>query len=118
MTEKAVGYSLLVAGIAVIVFAAANAFLVFTNRMEPIAFIAQETSALKFNLGVPSDQGIGKSIQLPVEVAQILPLYRLINGIIHLLFLGFIAGVGHKIASLGIQMLRPIVVRAKGEKAA
>lgn len=116
MTERAVGYSLLTIGVAIIVFAAVNVFLVFTNRMEPIQFISQETSALKFNLGVPSDQGPGKTVQLPIEVAQILPLYRLINGVIHVVFLGFIAGIGHKIASLGVQLVRPIVVKAKSDK--
>lgn len=109
MNEKVVGYILLGVGIFIIAGSAISAVLVFSGSSEPIQFISQ-TKPLSLNLSIPTETG--SSAEVPVSFGD-LPLFRVVNAGLHLVLLGFLVSVGAKIATLGTNLIRPIVVKAK-----
>ncbi len=113
MSEKIVGYCLLVVGIVVIIFAAMNVFMVFTGKALPVQLFSFQGVSLDFSqsLGLPKTTGTA-----PVELLSARDLNQMSNLGAQLLLMGFLAGVGEKLASLGVQLIRPIVVKSKEEK--
>ncbi|MCL4389907.1 MAG: hypothetical protein M1484_01415 [Patescibacteria group bacterium] len=102
MIEKITGYSLLAVGIAAIVFAAFNVYFVFTKQALPIQVFNFPAVSMEL---VPGTK--------PVELVSADMLNQSSNLLAHLLLMGFIASIGQKLASLGVQLLRPIVVKVK-----
>lgn len=105
MTEKIVGYVLLIVGLISIVFSAMNVFFVFTGQAQPGEL---------FNFS-PVSVALAPGTK-PVELVSARELNQTTNLTFHLLLMGFLAGAGQKIASLGVQLIRPIVVKLKEEK--
>lgn len=102
MTEKVVGYTLLVVGLIVIVFAAVNIFAVFTGKAEPVQLFNFAPVAVAL---VPGTK--------PLELFSAHDLNQTANLGAQLLLMGFLAGIGQKLASLGVQLVRPIVIKTK-----
>lgn len=105
MSEKIIGYTLLVCGIAIILFSAFNVYFVFTGQAQPIHLFNFPAVSLAV---VPGAK--------PVELVSADMLNQTSNVFAHLFLMGFLASIGEKLASLGIQLLRPIVVKSKEEK--
>jgi hypothetical protein len=107
MTEKITGYCLLAFGVFLILGSALSVYRVFTNQTKPLAVFNFEPISL--DLGQP---------QIPKT--QIVPAAMLndtANLAAHLFLMGFIASVGQKLASLGVQLLRPIEIKlSEGQK--
>lgn len=108
MNEKVLGYILLITGIAVIFFAGFNVYMVFTKQMLPIQLfsfpsVGLDAAAL---LDAKAPPGGPKVEILPANV-----LNETSNIFAHMFLMGFMATLGHKIASLGTQLVRPIVVK-------
>jgi len=113
MQEKVLGYFFLFLGIGIIFFAALRVYVVYTTKAEPIQLIDAQSN-LGFNLSVPS--GIaGQNITVPVQMGQLQPMITVINNFVYLIFMGFFASIGFKIAMLGVNLVRPIVIKAKPE---
>lgn len=113
MNEKVSGYSLLISGLLIMVFCVINIVMVFTNRAKPFSV---------FN--IPSSNFGGNSIPLNINTNQsapqpkidILPpevLNKSLNLTTHFFLMSFILGFGYKLASLGIQLIRPINVKLR-----
>ena len=102
MSEKIVGYSLLICGIAIILFSAFNVVFVFTKQAQPIQLFNFPPVALSV---VPGTK--------PTELVSADLINQSSNIFAHLMLMGFIASVGEKLASLGVQLVRPIVVKSK-----
>jgi hypothetical protein len=137
MAEKAVGYVLLLAGIATIIFAALSVYFVFTKRQEPIQlfnFRGISINADQLNGSVqdidtgslpPEQAAIVEQILKPQKKSEptkieIMPadiLNDTSNVFAHIIFMGFIASLGYKVANLGTNLLRPVVVKLKEDKA-
>lgn len=120
MSEKMIGYSLLVIGILIICFTGFSVYTVFTKQAEPVQL---------FNF-----QGIGINVSqivsgsLPSEISQFVAknkepqtteiisadmLNVSSNFIAHYILMGFLASIGFKLATLGTMLVRPIVVKLK-----
>jgi hypothetical protein len=119
MTEKIIGYILLALGIIIILSAGVSVFSVLTRSSKPIQFIP--AAAVTSEASVPKTQTIqGVEVQMPSinEMVGISAdsLVFITNLTIHLFLMGFIVNVGFKVASLGVQLVRPIIVdlKAKG----
>ena len=102
MTEKIVGYTLLGIGILGIIFTAGSVFMVFTGKILPIQLF--NLPAITFSLA-PGTK--------PVELMTADAINQTSNIAAHLFLMGFLAGAGQKLASLGVQLVRPIVIKAK-----
>lgn len=105
MTEKVIGYSLLAVGVLVIVLTAVNVFFVFTGRMQPIQLF--NLPAMTFSLA-PGTK--------PVELMTADAINQTSNLAINLFLMGFLASAGQKLASLGVQLVRPIIIKSRDDK--
>lgn len=110
MNEKVIGYILLSVGVLIIVGTAISAILVFTGNASPIQLISQNTP-LSLNLSIPIGE-TGASAKVPVNLGD-LPFFKIINSGLHLVLMGFLASIGAKIATIGTNLIRPIVIQAK-----
>lgn len=122
MTSKILGYLLIILGIGIILATVLDGYLTLTKHKDYIHF---------FNFqGISLDMGAALSNSLPPEIGQLLqqagPLKQeiipaeMVNGptniFIYLLFLGFFAMCGARIASIGTTLTRPVIVNLKEEK--
>lgn len=105
MTEKITGYSLLAIGLLLIVVAAFSVFIVFTGGAKPVQLFAMQGIAINLGPQLPSN-----------EILPAAMLNDTSNLFAHLVLMGFLASIGQKFASLGIQLLRPIVVKLNEQK--
>lgn len=107
MTEKIIGYILLVAGVLMIVVPVFNVYSVYTGKAQPI-----EPLKLK---GVSLDLSSATGGQIPAspELLSSEQLNEPLNLVSHLLLMGFIASAGFRIAKLGTMLVRPIKVALK-----
>lgn len=99
MSEKLTGYILLFLGLLVIVYSAISIFMVFTKKAQPIQLFT----------------GPGISVSLPntkpTELVPAATLNDISNISAHYLLMSFLLGVGFKLGTLGVQLLRPIEVK-------
>lgn len=121
MGEKVTGYSLLVIGILTILLSVFSVYMVFTKKQKPVDLFTLPGISIDLSNLAGSD--------LPPEAAQLKGPEALktdlvqpdiinapLNLFAHLIFMGFVANIGFKISSLGVQMLRPIKVNLREEK--
>lgn len=123
MSEKLIGHLLLWIGIAIMIISLINIFLVFTGRLKPITVI-NLTSISK----VAPSGGIDITTMFPnmaeeqreqiKAMGNINPVAgfssEMMNEIIsfstHFLLLTMFMGFGHKLASLGTNLLKPVAI--------
>ena len=130
-SEKLTGYTLLAVGVLTIIYAAFSVYQVFTKRVDPINL---------FNfpaISIDTSQIISSQISqdsLPPELAQMLAksatqqasasakpteilsadmINQTSNVFAHLFLMGFVASIGHKLAGLGVMLLRPVEVKVR-----
>lgn len=118
MSEKIIGYTLLSSGIAIILFSAFNVVFVFTKQAQPVQLF--NFPAITFDMSQSLTAGLPpqlaqavKTSSKPTELISAEMLNQTSNIFAHLLLMGFLAGIGQKLASLGVQLVRPIVVKSK-----
>lgn len=113
MTEKIIGYSLLAIGILIIVFSALNIVFVFTGKALPVQLFNFPAISLDMgqSLGLPKAVGVQ-----PTELISANILNQTSNLFIHLFLMGFLVSVGQKLASLGVELLRPVIIKIKGRE--
>lgn len=127
MTEKIIGYVLLIIGVVIIIFSAISVWGVFTKKTQPVQLFNFE--GISLDVGGIVQQNLSQS--LPPEAAGLLKQQAssqpteiippdLINDssniFAHLILMGFIASIGFKIASLGVMLVRPVVVKLKAKE--
>ena len=120
MTDRVIGYVLLVSGILIILASALSVITVFTGRAEPIQIFQFGSIGLNASdlIGgdLPQEQvAIAKQMTegQKMELISADLINDTSNVLAHLFLMGFISTVGFKIASLGTMMVRPIVVKLK-----
>lgn len=113
MSEKIIGYTLLACGILVILFCAFNVYFVFTKQAQPIQLF--NFPAVSFDIG--QSLGVPTAATKPTELVSADMLNQTSNIFAHLFLMGFLASIGEKLAALGVNLVRPIVIKAKEEKA-
>lgn len=121
MSEKVIGYILLASGVMVIIFSVISVWSVFTKQSRPVQLFTLK--------GVSLDVSQMMSSSLPPEFANFMQgnqpvtqeivsaemLNETSNLFAHLLFMGFLASAGAKLATIGTQLVRPINVKLKTE---
>lgn len=120
MNEKVAGYVLLVTGVVVMLVAGLSVYMVFTKRAEPVqlftgAGISLDLSSLGGNLNALNNAGVNnpKSQTKPADIIPAALLNDTSNLFAHVFLMSFLASIGFKLATLGVQMLRPIVIKLK-----
>jgi hypothetical protein len=123
-SDRAVGYVLFALGILLIIYSAFNVYQVFTRGFEPVSLFDFQSIGIDASSLIGSDlppeqrellKQSGGSSNLEIIPAQM--INQTSNVFAHIILMGFLASVGYKIASLGIMMLRPIVVKLSGKLA-
>ncbi len=102
MSEKVLGYILIAVGVMVIIFSLFAGWMVFSGKSSP----PQIFNSAGISLSLPP---IGQKTELLSADLVNRPL----NMTLYLLFLGFVASGGAKVASIGAQLVRVIKVDLK-----
>ena len=114
MTEKIIGYVLFCIGLLVIIFSTYAGYQVFTKQAQPIDVFHFPNITMDVTQALTS--GLPKELtqNLPPQRQEIIPAEMInqpMNFFTYLIFMGFMASTGAKLAGLGIQLIRPIVVK-------
>ncbi|MCX7927394.1 MAG: hypothetical protein N2606_04585 [Candidatus Omnitrophica bacterium] len=104
-TEKFVGYCLLILGLFIIIFSAYQVYIVFVGIANPPRVMNFEDITMQ----LPNIQG-------KVEIFASDILNKIGNLILWYLVMFFMVSCGHKIANLGIFLLRQIKVSVKAKE--
>lgn len=105
---------MLISGVAGMLLAAASVFMVFTQRAKPVQLFNMSSFSLDLSqLSGYSYPGDSQPASSSVELFSASDMNNIANLSIHFILMGFLVSVGYKIASLGIQMLRPIEVQLR-----
>lgn len=122
MSERITGYSLIALGIVIIFFSLVFAWQVFSGKSQAPQIFNFE--GIGFDLtqlmggNLPPQQAALLKQQLGENKAEVISpdlLNKPLNLTAYLLFMGFVASVGAKIAGIGTQLVRPIKVDLKEE---
>lgn len=133
MNEKTIGYTLLFTGIGIMLFAAAEILLVFTNQVKPLAmfnsFLTQDSKASSENMNelltqLQEKNSSGSNVDniLPALLSStnsIIPpqvIDQTLNLTVYFFLMSFLLGFGYKIATLGVQLVRPVYVKLKAKE--
>ncbi len=122
MNEKILGYLLLAAGVFVMLFSVGYVWLVFTNKVQPIEVIKAKSvkfdvsQALTGNSTNPLSKlpGFGSSNSSSgIELFSGEDMSKTINLSITFFLMTFVMLFGFRLSSLGVMLMRPIVVKVK-----
>ncbi len=126
MSEKILGYILLVLGLMIMVGSAFSVYQVFTKKTKPVQLfnfsgINIDSAVLQPDLpnNIPAEfQQLANRPDLnkPLEIVPPELLNDSSNIFAHLIFMGFLLSAGGKIAQIGTYLLRPIQVKLKTEQ--
>lgn len=113
MSEKTLGYALLGVGILVMAFSLGYVWMVFTNKIPPAEIIKAKSISLDFTQAL---SGLNTGQQLSssnggMEIFSGQDMSKTINLSITFFFMTFVMLFGFRIASLGVMLMRPIVVK-------
>lgn len=115
MNEKMTGYILLIVGILIMVFAAVSVYLVFTKQIQPVQLFSG--GGLSVDLGSLMgglQNGLPGQKSQPAAISSDL-LNQTSNLAAEVFLMGFLVSVGYKLASLGVEMLRPVTIKLKAK---
>ena len=113
MTEKIIGYILLALGIIIIAIVAFNMVGIFTGSKEPTSII-KEKGSITMDFSVPGAGGL-PAASVPVEIKNYSQILDIANLVLFVVISGFFASVGYKIAMVGANLVRPIVVKTRSD---
>lgn len=112
MSEKVVGYLLLVTGLLLIFIALISGYNLFTKATNPIRFF----DFGEITITLPNTiENQGTQLDLSQEITLPNTIEGPINMAAHIFFLAFFVSVGTKVANVGTNLIRPIVVKGKTE---
>jgi hypothetical protein len=114
MSEKVTGYTLLFLGILVMGFSVFSIYMVFTAKTMPIDLFDLPGISLDLGKMAGSELPPGTQTQsLKTELVEADVINAPLNLMAHILFMGFILNAGYKLATLGVQFVRPINVKMR-----
>ncbi|MFA9288940.1 MAG: hypothetical protein ACEQSA_03610 [Weeksellaceae bacterium] len=125
MNEKRTGYIMLGIGILIMIFAAIQIVLVFTGKAVtmPLFEASQENSGFDLDgllqqiqqtspYQVPT-AGTAPQTTPTVSLMDTNSINKALNLMVYYFIMQFLLGLGYKLASLGVQLIRPIEVVMK-----
>ncbi len=118
MSERVTGYILLGIGICIMLFALVNIYLLFTSKIQPIQIF--DTKGISFDLNsllpqLPEGVSVGNKSQ-GMELIPSNTINQTLNLSAHFFLMSFVMTFGYKLASLGVMLVRPVVVKLKEAK--
>lgn len=115
MNEKVIGYILLGVGICIMLFALGNIFLVFTSKIQPIMLFDTKGISFDINSLLPQlSEGVSPGKKpAGMELIPSGTINQMLNLSSHFFLMSFVVTFGYKIASLGVMLVRPVVVKLK-----
>lgn len=113
MNSKTTGYVFLSIGIFIMVFSVILVILAFTNIIHPTYFsVSPKTSAPNIDVNSLSSSGQPNlSALMPSFPPGILD--NALNLSAHFILMTFIGGFGYKLAMIGVNLIRPIVIKTR-----
>lgn len=118
MNERIIGYILLTAGILFMFGALLQVFLVFTGKTNPLPVFSVASPRLSLEAFMPKPPSEITLPQVNSQGIELIPtdaFNKMLNMFTTIFLMGFLLSFGFKIASLGVMMLRPIVVKVSGK---
>ena len=120
MTNKILGYALIVLGSAIMFFSLFNVYLIFSNRTEPVEIFSLPSISLDLSnfLDAEGQTKLNESTAkdgFKTDIVTSEVLNQPLNFFAHMVILSFVLNVGYKLGSLGVQFVRPIKVNLKEE---
>lgn len=112
VSEKIIGYLLLLTGIIIILYAVINIYQVFSGKATPIELFASDGISLDL-AAIVGEGKLPSEGNFKTEIISPDILNTSLNIFAHIFFMGFIVNVGFKIANLGTLLIRPINVKLK-----
>lgn len=119
-SEKLIGFFFFFVGMGIIIFSVVNLFLVFLGRANPWTSFSFETVKIDAGKLISSSIGIpmgGGGEEQSLELIPQKDFNLIVNITAHFFLMGFLSGVGSKIANLGIVMAKEINVSVKEKRA-
>lgn len=118
MNSKTAGYAFLSIGVFIMVFSVVLVILAFTNIIHPTYFsvLPKSTPSPVPNTDLNSLNSTGQpnlSALMPSFPPSVLD--NALNLSAHFFLMTFIGGFGHKLAMIGVNLIRPIVIKT-GDK--
>ena len=110
MAERGIGYTLLIVGLLLILITIFSVYGVFTGMFKPYQLFRFSSIGLDTSAFIPQEL-TGQGFTPATQKAEFLPANVLndsSNIFAHVVFMGFIAGAGQKIASIRTQLIRTI----------
>ncbi len=134
MTERIIGYSLLAVGIILMIISTIQIIFIFTGRAKPIQFFKTEKQTVQSNSQQSLDAEdllervqtgdlsalLNNSGNTIPELNIISPetINQILNLTVFYFLMQFLLSLGYKLASLGVQMIRPLKVEVRQNKLA
>jgi len=117
MSEKVIGYILLVLGIVIALLATLNIIYVFTGRSVPVTLFKAKGISFDVSSLLPREvkQQLDPESNTETELISSKDFNFSMNVFAHVLLGGFIMNFGFRLATLGVQLLRPIHVDLKSK---
>ncbi|MBI2034499.1 MAG: hypothetical protein HYT11_02080 [Candidatus Levybacteria bacterium] len=118
MSERVTGYILLGIGICIMLFALGNIYLLFTSKIQPIHLFDTKGISLDINSLMPQlPEGV--KLEKKSQGAELISsetINQTLNLSAHFFLMSFVMTFGYKLASLGVMLVRPVVVKLKEAK--
>ncbi|OGM23659.1 hypothetical protein A2865_00230 [Candidatus Woesebacteria bacterium RIFCSPHIGHO2_01_FULL_39_17] len=122
MTEKVIGYMYILTGTVLMALALVSIYMVFTNKGNPVDIFNLPGISIDLSSVAPDvpqgQQDKETAVETGLKTDLVAPeiINSPLNIIAHVIFMGFILNVGFKIASLGVQFVRPIKVNLRTQE--
>lgn len=119
MDQKIIGYILVAIGLAVIIFSAFSVYNVFTKKARPIELFHFDSVSISATALMSPDMAAKIPAGQEVPKIDILPADMInptTNILAHLFLMGFMVSIGYRVSMLGVQILRPVVVKVGNGK--
>lgn len=124
MSGKVLGYVFIALGILVMIAASINLLMVFTKHATPVQLFTFKPISINTNeiiaANLPAElSGFMQEQPANVQKTELISAEMIndsSNIFAHLLLVGFFVSLGYKFASLGVMMVRPIVVKLKAKE--
>jgi hypothetical protein len=115
MTEKILGYILIVFGILAILYSSMSVYDVFTKKSRPVRLFS--FSGISMDASKLFGGNLPPGVTLPQNAAMEVMPPEIINDtsniFAHVVLMGFLASAELKLATIGTQLVRTITVKVK-----
>jgi hypothetical protein len=111
MNEKYLGYFLLLCGLGIMGFGAFSVYSVFTGQASPYMLFEFEAISVPLSALLGSELGASAEGLPDVDLFPADILNSTTNTLAHLLLMGFVVSIGYRLSMIGVNLIRPVVVK-------